>query len=76
VPEFCCVVTNPLAHRPAATSEQASAQLDGWFAASGAIVHDARVVVICIEHDVTELGSADRDFSRFSRLPVRNLLVA
>jgi uncharacterized protein len=44
--------------------------------ASGSIVHDARVAAICIDHDVTELWSADRDFNRFPRLPVRNPLVA
>jgi predicted nucleic acid-binding protein len=44
--------------------------------ASGSIVHDARVAAICIDHDVTELWSVDRDFRRFPRLPVRNPLVA
>jgi uncharacterized protein len=44
--------------------------------ASASIVHDARVAAICVDHDVTELWSADRDFNRFPRLPVRNPLVA
>ena len=44
--------------------------------ASGALVHDARVAAICIDHDVAEVWSADRDFNRFPRLPVRNPLVA
>ena len=32
----------------------------------GPMVHDARIVAICICHGVDELYSADRDFSRFS----------
>jgi len=44
--------------------------------AAGALVHDARVAAICIDHDVAELWSADRDFNRFPRLSVRNPLVA
>jgi len=42
----------------------------------GAMVHDARIAAICIHHGVAELWSADRDFSRFPRLKVRNPLVA
>ena len=41
----------------------------------GPMVHDARIASICIGHGVTELWSADRDFGRFPRLPVRNPLV-
>lgn len=41
----------------------------------GASVHDARIAAICREHGVTELWSADRDFSRMPGLPVRNPLV-
>lgn len=41
----------------------------------GGAVHDARVAAICIQHGVTELFSADRDFSRFPELKVRNPLV-
>ncbi|MBV8841919.1 MAG: PIN domain-containing protein [Bryobacterales bacterium] len=41
---------------------------------TGGMVHDARVAAICIEHGVRELWSADRDFSRFGRITVRNPL--
>jgi len=41
---------------------------------SGALVHDARVAAVCVLHGVSELWSADRDFSRFPALPVRNPL--
>ncbi len=44
--------------------------------AHGGVVHDARVAVICLSHGVAELWSADRDFSRFPALTVRNPLVA
>lgn len=42
----------------------------------GPAVHDARIAAICAQHGVEELWSADRDFSRFSSLVVRNPLVA
>lgn len=42
----------------------------------GARVHDARVAALCTHHGVGELWSADRDFSRFAGLTVRNPLVA
>jgi hypothetical protein len=38
-------------------------------------VHDARVAAVCLLHCVDELWSADRDFSRFPDLRVRNPLV-
>ena len=41
---------------------------------SGPLVHDARVAAICMQHGVRELWSADRDFSRFPALSVRNPL--
>lgn len=44
--------------------------------ATGARVHDARVAALCSYHGVTELWSADRDFSRFPTLTTRNPLVA
>ena len=44
-------------------------------AALGVMVHDARVAAICVSHGVRELWSADRDFSRFPSLAVRNPLV-
>jgi hypothetical protein len=42
---------------------------------AGARVHDARIAAICLEHGVSELWSADRDFSRFPQLKVINPLV-
>jgi len=41
----------------------------------GAQVHDARVAAVCRDHGVRELWTADRDFSRFPALTVRNPLV-
>lgn len=40
--------------------------------AQGGAIHDARIASICLSHAVTELESADRDFSRFPALVVRN----
>lgn len=42
---------------------------------AGPRVHDARIAALCLRHGVTELLSADRDFSRFPALRVRNPLV-
>ena len=42
---------------------------------SGPLVHDARVAALCRHHGVSTLWSADRDFSRFPELTVRNPLV-
>lgn len=36
----------------------------------GGAIHDARIVAICLQHGVTELYSADRDFMRFPTLTV------
>ncbi len=44
--------------------------------AVGSKVHDARIAALCLAHGVDELWSADRDFSRFSNLRVRNPLSA
>ena len=41
---------------------------------SGPLVHDARVAAICLQHGVSELWTADRDFGRFPALRVRNPL--
>ena len=41
---------------------------------AGPMIHDARIAALCLEHGVTELWSADRDFSRFAPLKVRNPL--
>ena len=42
---------------------------------TGPQVHDARVAVLCLHHGVTELWTADRDFSRFPDLRMRNPLL-
>jgi len=41
---------------------------------AGPKVHDARIAALCLSHGVRELWSADRDFSRFPALKVRNPL--
>ncbi|MFN0192081.1 MAG: type II toxin-antitoxin system VapC family toxin [Aestuariivirga sp.] len=43
---------------------------------SGPQFHDARIAVLCMAHGVSELWTADRDFSRYSALKARNPLVA
>ncbi len=43
--------------------------------AIGPKVHDARIAALCLYHGVDELWTADRDFSRFPKLTVRNPLV-
>ena len=42
---------------------------------TGPQVHDARVAAICLQHGVRELWTADRDFSRFKGLKLRNPLL-
>lgn len=41
---------------------------------AGPMVHDGRIAALCVNHGVAELWSADRDFSRFGGLTVRNPL--
>lgn len=41
---------------------------------AGGQVHDGRIAALCIQHGVSELWTADRDFSRFGDLTVRNPL--
>jgi uncharacterized protein len=41
----------------------------------GPRIHDARVAALCLHHGASELWSADRDFSAFPQLKVRNPLV-
>jgi toxin-antitoxin system PIN domain toxin len=41
----------------------------------GARIHDARIAALCLHHGVSELWSADRDFSLFPQLKVLNPLV-
>ncbi len=55
-------VAHAAAMRRTVTSGQATANL----------VHDAHIAALVVEHGVRELWTADRDFSRFPGLPVRN----
>jgi len=41
----------------------------------GPRIHDARIAAICLSHGIDELWSADRDFSRFPGLTVKNPLI-
>ncbi len=41
----------------------------------GPRIHDARIAALCLHHGVSELWSADRDFSAFPQLKMRNPLV-
>lgn len=41
----------------------------------GPRIHDARVAALCLHHGVSELWTADRDFSVFPQLKLRNPLV-
>ena len=49
-------------------------ELSGSTEARGPLIHDARIAALCLYHGVKELWSADRDFSRFPQLVVRNPL--
>ena len=40
----------------------------------GGMIHDARIAALCLHHGISELWSADRDFSRFPTLRTRNPL--
>jgi len=40
--------------------------------AAGNLAHDAHIAALCVEHGVSELWTADRDFARFPGIPVRN----
>jgi predicted nucleic acid-binding protein len=42
---------------------------------TGPAVHDARIAALCLRHGVRELLTADRDFSRFPELKIRNPLI-
>lgn len=42
----------------------------------GPTIHDARIAAICIDHGVSELWTADRDFLKFPGLRVRNPLTS
>lgn len=43
---------------------------------AGGQIHDARIAALCNLHGVRELWTADRDFTRFPGLNVRNPLIA
>lgn len=43
--------------------------------AVGPRIHDARIAALCIGHGARELWTADRDFSAFAGITVRNPLV-
>jgi len=43
--------------------------------AMGPVVHDSHVVAVCRSHGVKEIWSADRDYSRFAGVRIRNPLV-
>lgn len=42
---------------------------------SGPRIHDAKIAALCLQHGISELWSADRDFSRFPSLKVVNPLL-
>jgi toxin-antitoxin system PIN domain toxin len=42
---------------------------------AGPRVHDARIAALCVAHGIRELWTADRDFSLFPQVKVRNPLV-
>lgn len=42
---------------------------------TGPQVHDARIAALCVDHGIDELWTADRDFSRFPGVRVRNPLI-
>lgn len=54
---------------------QALREVLGSSRAVGAKVHDARIAAACLCNGVRELWTADRDFSRFAGLAVRNPLL-
>jgi toxin-antitoxin system PIN domain toxin len=58
------------AHWPALRSVIAAGQV------TGTRVHDARIAALCLQHGVSVLWTADRDFSRFPALATHNPLVA
>jgi toxin-antitoxin system PIN domain toxin len=41
----------------------------------GPRIHDARIAALCLQHGVSELWTADRDFSLFPQLKTRNPLL-
>ena len=43
--------------------------------ATGEALHDAKIAALCLDHGVSELLTADRDFSRLPTLRVSTPLV-
>jgi len=43
---------------------------------TGPLIHDAHVAAICKAAGVREIWTADRDYSRFAGIPVRNPLIS
>ena len=43
---------------------------------NGGQIHDTRIAALCLHHGVSELWTADRDFSRYPKLRTRNPLVS
>ena len=42
---------------------------------AGPRIHDARIAALCLHHGVSEIWTADRDFSSFPKLKTRNPLI-
>ena len=42
----------------------------------GGMIHDARIAALCLHHGVSQLWTADRDFSRYPQLKAVNPLIA
>lgn len=66
----CVFMAEPESHWDTLSSLATQADL------RGGQIHNARIAAICLGHGVRELWSADRDFSRYPTLRVRNPLVA
>jgi hypothetical protein len=49
--------------------------LIGRCGVAGSMIHEARIAACCLRHGVSELWTADRDFSRFPQLVTRNPLL-
>ena len=42
---------------------------------TGPKIHDARIDALCLHHGIKELWSADRDFTAFPPLRIKNPLI-
>lgn len=42
---------------------------------TGALIHDAKIASICLEHNIEKLWTSDRDYSRFPGLKIENPLL-